>query len=74
MYDMYPSSAPYTEDSRFTERGASGLGHPEYYPIFVTPRYQEVESRPTTSVRPEQAAQPALQGAEVTVSEVDEVQ
>jgi hypothetical protein len=37
MYDMYPdySERTTTSGEPFSERGRSGLGHPESYPIFV---------------------------------------
>lgn len=39
MYDMYPNYFDSNEDAEpYTERGMSGLGHPEYFPITVAPR------------------------------------
>lgn len=63
MYDMYPSTSPYSE------RGASGLGHP-YYPIDTAPR--QPHERPTRELAQEYAQQAALRAAEVEVTEVPE--
>lgn len=39
MYDMYPYHFETEEDAApFSERGMSGLGHPEYFPVTVSPR------------------------------------
>lgn len=66
MYDMYPSGAPYTpSENPFSERGASGLGHPECYPITVPVRTVE---RPASSRQAvaEAAGQVTAAVAEVT--------
>lgn len=39
MYDMYPPHFETADDAApYSERGMSGLGHPEYFPVTVPAR------------------------------------